>query len=206
MLRIGLTGGIGSGKSTVAGMFADLGAVVIDADQISRDLVVPGSAALAELQQAFGSQILRPDGSLNRGRLAELAFTSPSATARLNGIMHPRIAQESARRIAAVQGAQIVLYDMPLLVETGQREVVDRVIVVDVPEQEQVRRAVDLRGMDRTDVERRMQAQASRQERLAVADFVIDNSQGLDQTREQVQAIWHALTPFAPVTGANGQI
>jgi len=206
VLRIGLTGGIGSGKSTVAAMFADLGAVVIDADQISRDLVAPGSAALAELEQAFGSQILRPDGSLNRGRLAELAFSSPNATARLNGIMHPRIAQESARRITAVQGAQIVLYDMPLLVETGQREVVDRVIVVDVPEQEQVRRAVDLRGMDRTDVERRMQAQASRQERLAVADFVIDNSQGLDQTRQQVQAIWHALLASAPVTGADAQI
>ena len=200
MRRIGLTGGIGSGKSTVARMLEDLGAVVIDADQVSRELVEPGMPALAELVEAFGPQILREDGSLNRGLLAQIAFASPQATARLNAIMHPRIASESARRIQAADGS-VVVYDMPLLVETGQRDVVDVVIVVDVPEDEQVRRAVELRGMDPVDVRRRIQAQASRQQRRAVADYVIDNSGTLDETRAQVSAIWPSLLPSAPVTG-----
>ena len=200
MRRIGLTGGIGSGKSTVARMLEDLGAVVIDADQVSRELVEPGMPALAELVEAFGPQILREDGSLNRGLLAQIAFASPQATARLNAIMHPRIASESARRIQAAEGS-VVVYDMPLLVETGQRDVVDVVIVVDVPEDEQVRRAVELRGMDPVDVRRRIQAQASRQQRRAVADYVIDNSGTLDETRAQVSAIWPSLLPSAPVTG-----
>ena len=200
MRRIGLTGGIGSGKSTVARMLEDLGAVVIDADQVSRELVEPGMPALAELVEAFGPQILREDGSLNRGLLAQIAFASPQATARLNAIMHPRIASESARRIQAAEGS-VVVYDMPLLVETGQRDVVDVVIVVDVPEDEQVRRAVELRGMDPVDVRRRIQAQVSRQQRRAVADYVIDNSGTLDETRAQVSAIWPSLLPSAPVTG-----
>lgn len=200
MRRIGLTGGIGSGKSTVARMLEDLGAVVIDADQVSRELVEPGMPALAELVEAFGPQILREDGSLNRGLLAQIAFASPQATARLNAIMHPRIASESARRIQAAEGS-VVVYDMPLLVETGQRDVVDVVIVVDVPEDEQVRRAVELRGMDPVDVRRRIQAQASRQQRRAVADYVIDNSGTLDETRAQVSRIWPSLLPSAPVTG-----
>jgi dephospho-CoA kinase len=198
--RIGLTGGIGSGKSTVAKMLEDLGAVVIDADQVSRELVEPGMPALAELVEAFGPRILRSDGSLNRGLLAQIAFASPQATARLNAIMHPRIARESALRIQAAEGS-VVVYDMPLLVETGQRDVVDAIIVVDVPEDEQVRRAVEFRGMDPVDVRRRIQAQASRQQRRAVADYVIDNSGTLDETRAQVSRIWPSLLPSAPVTG-----
>ncbi len=200
MRRIGLTGGIGSGKSTVAKMLEDLGAVVIDADQVSRELVEPGMPALAELVEAFGPRILRSDGSLNRGLLAQIAFASPQATARLNAIMHPRIARESALRIQAAEGS-VVVYDMPLLVETGQRDVVDAIIVVDVPEDEQVRRAVEFRGMDPVDVRRRIQAQASRQQRRAVADYVIDNSGTLDETRAQVSRIWPSLLPSAPVTG-----
>lgn len=193
MLRVGLTGGIGSGKSTVAGMLAVLGAVVIDADQIARELVQAGQPALDELVAAFGQQILRPDGSLNRGLLAQLAFASPERTQALNAILHPRIAAESRRRIAAAADAPVVVYDMPLLAETGQRDLVDLVMVVDVPIQEQLRRVVDLRGMDAQDVQRRMQAQATRQDRLALADLVVDNSGSLEATRAQVERIWRDL-------------
>lgn len=191
MRRVGLTGGIGSGKSTVAGMLAELGAVIIDADQVARDLVEPGQPALTELVEAFGTQILRPDGSLNRGLLAAAAFGSTTRTQVLNSIMHPRIAAESKRRIEAAADAPVVVYDMPLLAETGQRALVDIVVVVDVPVEEQVRRAVEGRGMDPADVERRIQAQASREERLAIADLVIDNSGSLEQTRAQVERAWH---------------
>ena len=191
MRRVGLTGGIGSGKSTVAGMLAELGAVIIDADQVARDLVEPGQPALAELVEAFGTQILRPDGSLNRGLLAAAAFGSTTRTQVLNSIMHPRIAAESKRRIEAAADAPVVVYDMPLLAETGQQALVDIVVVVDVPVEEQVRRAVEGRGMDPADVERRIQAQASREERRAIADLVIDNSGSLEQTRAQVERAWH---------------
>lgn len=189
MKRIGLTGGIGSGKSTVARMLEDRGAVIIDADQISRELVEPGSPALTEIVSEFGSGVLREDGSLNRGELAALAFVSPERTAALNAIMHPRIQAESAARIAAAPQGSIVVYDMPLLVETNQQDLVDQVIVVDVPGEVQVQRATS-RGMDAQDVERRIQAQATRQARLAAADFVIDNSGTLDATREQIATVW----------------
>lgn len=191
MLRVGLTGGIGSGKSTVAGMLSKLGAVIIDADQVARDLVEPGQPALGELVEAFGSQILHPDGRLNRGVLAAAAFGSAERTGVLNSIMHPRIAAESKRRLEAAADAQVVVYDMPLLAETGQQGLVDIVIVVDVPVEEQVRRAVSGRGMDPADVQRRIQAQASREERRAIADLVIDNSGSLEQTRAQVLRAWH---------------
>lgn len=193
MLRVGLTGGIGSGKSTVARMFADRGALVIDADLIARELVEPGQPALSELVEAFGQQILRPDGSLNRGLLAQIAFASPDRTQALNSILHPRIAAESRRRIEAAADAPVVVYDMPLLVETGQRGLVDRVIVVDVPVEEQLRRAVELRGMDPQDVRRRIEAQATRQDRLALADLVVDNSRSLAATQAQVERIWREL-------------
>ena len=193
MIRIGLTGGIGSGKSTVAGMLADLGAVVIDADAIARELVEPGEPALHLLVEEFGETIVSDDGSLLRGRLAELAFSSPDGTARLNAIMHPLIAAESRRRIEAAAGARVVVYDMPLLVETGQAELVDVVVVVDVPAEVQIERAVGLRGLDETDVRRRMAAQASREQRLAAADVVIDNSGTSEQTQTQVEALWARL-------------
>ena len=146
MTRIGLTGGIGSGKSTVAGMLARRGAVVIDADQIARSLVEPGGAALAELVTEFGPRILQADGSLSRGELASLAFSDPRATERLNAIMHPMIRAEAARLLQQDADAAVVVYDMPLLVETGQADLVDLVVVVDLPEDAQVERAVHGRG------------------------------------------------------------
>lgn len=192
MVRIGLTGGIGSGKSTVAGMLAEHGATVIDADAIARELVEPGGLALAELVTEFGPRILQPDGSLSRGELAALAFSDPRATERLNAIMHPLIRAEAARQLAASR-SPVVVYDMPLLVETGQADLVDLVVVVDVPEQTQVERAVRLRGLDEDDVRRRMEVQAERADRLAAADVVIDNAGDLGRTAAQVDDLWRRL-------------
>lgn len=194
MKRIGLTGGIGSGKSTVARMLAERGAVVVDADQISRELVEPGGAALAELVTEFGPRILQADGSLSRAELASMAFSDPRATERLNAIMHPLIGAEAQRRINDEPEAAVVVYDMPLLVETGQADLVDVVVVVDVPEAVQLDRAVRLRGLDEADVQRRMSVQASRADRLARADVVIDNSGSLPHTHEQVDQLWDRLT------------
>lgn len=193
-MRIGLTGGIGSGKSTVANMLADHGAVIIDADAIARELVEPGEPALAELVTEFGPRILREDGTLNRGELAALAFSDARGTERLNAIMHPLIRAESERRIATAGDEAIVVYDMPLLLETGQQEVVDLVVVVDVPEEMQVERAVGQRGLDEADVRRRMQVQVTRSDRLAAADIVIDNSGDLSRTQQEVDRLWQRLT------------
>lgn len=193
MKRLGLTGGIGSGKSTVARMLAERGAVVVDADEIARELVEPGGGALAELVTEFGPRILQADGSLSRGELAALAFSDPRATERLNAIMHPLIRAEAQRRINEEPHAEVVVYDMPLLVETAQEDLVDVVVVVDVPEAVQLDRAVRQRGLDEADVQRRMAVQASRAERLARADVVIDNSGGLPQTHEQVDQLWDRL-------------
>jgi dephospho-CoA kinase len=190
--RIGLTGGIGSGKSTVAAMLAERGAVIIDADQISREIVQPGSPALAEIVTVFGPGVLREDGTLNRGDLARLAFSSKEQTKRLNAIMHPRISAESAARIAAAPADSIVIYDMPLLVETKQDAAVDHVIVVDVPVEIQRERAI-ARGLDPADVDRRIEAQATREQRLVVADTVIDNSGDLQSTSRQVDDLWRLL-------------
>jgi dephospho-CoA kinase len=193
VIRIGLTGGIGSGKSTVATMLAERGAVIIDADQISRELVEPGGEALAALVTEFGPRILQENGSLSRGELAALAFSEPEATARLNAIMHPLIREESARRLREAPQAPAVVYDMPLLVETGQQDLVDLVVVADVPEEVQLDRAIRLRGLDPVDVRRRMEVQASREVRLAAADVVIDNSGDLAQTQAQVSRLWDEI-------------
>ena len=193
MLRVGLTGGIGSGKSTVASLLLERGATVIDADAIARQVVEPGQPALSALVSEFGDEIVRADGTLNRGELAHIAFSDPAATARLNNIMHPAIKAETARLIELAGPDAIVIHDMPLLVETGQHDLVDCVVVVDVPETTQLERAVGLRGLTEADVERRMAAQVSRQDRLAFADIVIDNSGSIDDTVRQVDALWEDL-------------
>ncbi|MCX6434285.1 MAG: dephospho-CoA kinase [Actinobacteria bacterium] len=193
MRRVGLTGGIGSGKSTVATMLEARGAVVVDADLIARQLVEPGGAALAELVTEFGPRILAADGSLSRAELAAMAFSDQRATERLNAIMHPLIRAEAARQLEEQPEAAVVVYDMPLLVETGQADLVDVVVVVDVPEETQVDRAVRLRGLDEADVMRRMAVQASRPDRLAAADVVIDNDGPLPDTEVQVDVLWASL-------------
>ena len=195
MLRVGLTGGIGSGKSTVAAMFKEHGAHIIDADQISRDIVEPGAPAIDDLVAAFGPTVKAEDGSLVRPELARLAFQTPELTKQMNDIMFPRIIDETNKRFAAAEanGERLVIYDVPLLTELGTG-LVEMAIVVDVPVETQVTRAV-ARGLPEDDVRRRIAVQQSREDRLELADFVIDNSGNLDATQEQVDQIWSSLMP-----------
>jgi dephospho-CoA kinase len=189
-VRVGLTGGIGSGKSTVAAMFARKGAVVVDADEIARRIVEPGSPVLARLAEEFGADIVLTDGSLNRSLLAERAFATERATRHLNEITHPAIRELADSELADGEGTGgVVIYEMPLLVETGQVSLVDQVVVVDVAEETQVARAV-ARGLADDDVRARMARQASRSERLEAADHVIANDESLDNTQAQVNALW----------------
>ena len=189
-MRVGLTGGIGSGKSTVVDVLADMGAAVVDADEIARRVVAPGSSVLGRLAEKFGSDILLEDGSLDRALLAQRAFADERGTRRLNEITHPAIREQAERDISrAEETSEIVVYEMPLLVESGQVSVVDVVVVVDVPESMQIDRAVQ-RGMDEADVRQRMLRQVSREQRLEAADAVIDNSGSYEATRAQVDALW----------------
>ena len=193
-MRVGLTGGIGSGKSTVVDMLADMGAAIVDADEIARRVVAPGSSVLEHLAEKFGTDILLEDGTLDRALLAARAFADERETRRLNDITHPAIREQAERDISrAEETSEIVVYGMPLLVESGQVSLVDVVVVVDVPESVQIDRAVR-RGMDETDVRQRMLRQASREQRLEAADAVIDNSGSHDATRAQVNALWSEWT------------
>jgi dephospho-CoA kinase len=195
VIRVGLTGGIGSGKSTIAAMFKEHGAHIIDADQIGRDIVEPGAPAIAELAAAFGDSIVAEDGSLVRAELARIAFQTPELTQQMNSIMFPRIVDETNKRFddAEAAGERIVIYDIPLLTEMGT-DLVQMAIVVDVPVETQVERAV-ARGLPEDDVRRRIAVQQSREDRLALADFVIDNSGSLEQTQAQVDSLWTTLMP-----------
>jgi len=198
LLRVGLTGGIGSGKSEVARRLAAHGAVLIDADVAAREVVVPGSPGLAQVAAAFGEEVLRPDGSLNRERLGEIVFSDPGLRAKLNAIIHPLVREwmQTAER-TAVQAAPppgpVVVHDVPLLAESRGKAGFDAVIVVDVPPELQVERLVRLRGMAAEQARARMAAQASREQRLAVADIVIDNDGPLEALEPQVRKVWEDL-------------
>lgn len=195
MKLIGLTGGIGSGKSTVAKLLAARGWELVDADQIARDIVAPGEPALAELSDAFGSDILQADGTLNRGELASRAFSSPEKTELLNSITHPRINEETQRRFDAAReaGEDFVVYDMPLLVDKGLHKDMDVTIVVDVEVEERVRRLVEYRGLDADDARRRIKAQISDDKRLAAADYVVDNNGPESELEGKVAEITRAI-------------
>jgi len=203
VLRVGLTGGIGSGKSEVARRLAAYGAVLIDADVAAREVVVPGSRGLSQIVAAFGDDVLSPDGSLDRARLGEIVFGDPGLRARLNAIVHPlvrewmgaaeRTAVQAAGRSAAKTRGPIVVHDVPLLAESRGKGGFDLVIVVDVPSDLQVERLVSQRGMDRGQARARMEAQASREQRLEVADIVIDNSGSLDDLDHRVAEVWADL-------------
>jgi len=198
LLRVGLTGGIGSGKSEVARRLAERGAVVIDADVAAREVVVPGSPGLAQIAAAFGEGMLRPDGSLDRERLGQTVFADPGLRATLNAIVHPlvRTWMEEAER-AAVRAAPppgpVIVHDVPLLAESRGKAGFDVVIVVDVPPELQVERLVRLRGMAADQARARMAAQASREQRLAVADIVIDNSGSLEDLDRRIAEVWADL-------------
>jgi dephospho-CoA kinase len=192
MRRIGLTGGIGSGKSTVSAMLADLGAHVIDADAIAREVVAPGTEGLAALVEAFGPDILAPDGSLNRTALADKAFADESAREHLNAITHPRIAARTADLMRNIPDDAVLVHDVPLLVEVGLQDAYDMVLVVDAPDEVRVRRLLD-RGLGEQDARARIAAQATREQRLAVADVVLNNSGSLEDLKEQVERAWPTI-------------
>ena len=198
MLRVGLTGGIGSGKSEVARRLVIHGAVLIDADVAAREVVVPGSRGLSQIVAAFGDDVLSPDGSLDRARLGEIVFHDPGLRAKLNAIVHPLVREwMAAAERTAVQAADppgpIVVHDVPLLAESRGKGGFDLVIVVDVPSELQVERLVSQRGMARGQARARMEAQASREQRLEVADIVIDNSGSLADLDRRVTAVWADL-------------
>ena len=198
MLRVGLTGGIGSGKSEVSRRLAAHGAVIIDADVAAREVVAPGTPGLAQIAEAFGPGVLGPDGALDRERLGAIVFRDPALRAKLNAIVHPLIGQwmRAAERMAAdpARDDLIVVHDVPLLAENRRAGDFDLVIVVDVPADLQVERLVSQRGMTPDQARARMAAQASRQQRLAVADLVIDNSGSLDDLDRRVAEVWADLT------------
>ena len=195
MKLIGLTGGIGSGKSTVAQLLVRHGWELVDADQIARDIVEPGQPALTELAQAFGEDILQEDGCLDRRLLASRAFSSREKTAVLNSITHPRINEETQARFDAARqaGADFVVYDMPLLVDKGLHKDMDATIVVDVDAEERVRRLVAYRGLDEEDARRRIAAQIPDDVRRAAADFIIDNNGPREALDEQVEEVVEKL-------------
>lgn len=186
MFTVGLTGGIGSGKSTVAGLFAELGVPVIDTDGIARELTVPGSAALESIHSAFGDAVILPDGSLDRVALRRIVFADADARHRLEGILHPRIRQ-AVEQVRATLNAPYILIAIPLLVETGgYRDMLDRVLVVDCPEELQLARVIARNGLTRDEVLPILAAQASRAERLALADDVIVNTLAREVLRTEV--------------------
>ena len=190
-LRIGLTGGIGSGKSTVAAALAALGASIVDTDAIARSLTQPGGAAIAAIAAQFGAAFVDASGALDRSRMRELAFADPAARQRLEAILHPLIRAETARQADAAQGTAIV-FDVPLLIESGRwREQVDRVLVVDCREATQVERVMARSGWTREAVQAVLAQQASRRSRRAGADAVIHND-GLshEELRAEVRALW----------------
>ncbi|WP_106180196.1 dephospho-CoA kinase [Prauserella shujinwangii] len=197
MLRVGLTGGIGAGKSTVAARLAEHGAVLIDADRIAREVVEPGSAGLAEVVDAFGADVLAADGSLDRAALAAKAFADDETRARLNAIMHPRIGERTARLMAETAEDAIVVHDIPLLVEGGLAANYHLVVVVDADEDVRVRRLAESRDMSERDARARIAAQATRERRRAVADVWLDNSGTRDVVLAEVDALWaDRLVPF----------
>ncbi|MFM8601241.1 MAG: dephospho-CoA kinase [Actinomycetota bacterium] len=204
MILLGLTGGIGSGKSTVSSMLAALGAVIIDADAIVKELQEPGEPLLAELAAEFGASILREDGSLDRLALAGIAFADKEKVAALNKIVHPAVGREMNRRLEEQRGTDnVVVLDIPLLAE-NPREGLCGVIVVDVPVDTAVGRLMEQRGFSEEDARARIANQTSREKRMEIADKVIDNAGSLDELRAQVDEVWRwavALPPAAPDAG-----
>ncbi|MEV0008092.1 dephospho-CoA kinase [Streptomyces sp. NPDC051840] len=197
MLKVGLTGGIGAGKSEVSRLLARYGAVVIDADRIAREVVEPRTPGLTAVVEAFGPSVLKPDGSLDRPALGSVVFSDPAALARLNAIVHPLVAARSAELERAAGAGAVVVHDVPLLTENGLAPLYDLVVVVDAHPDTQLDRLLRLRGMTESDARARMAAQATREERLAVAGIVIDNDGPLEKLEPQVQEVWSRLTARA---------
>jgi dephospho-CoA kinase len=199
-MRVGLTGGVASGKSTVSAMLADLGAVVIDADLLAREVVAPGTEGLKEIVAAFGPEVVTESGELDRPAMGTIVFGDEARRRTLEAIIHPRVRARGAELEAAAPPGAVVVHDIPLLAETGQGGAFDAVVVVDVPVEVQVERMTGLRGMSAQDAEARVRSQATREQRLAVATYVIDNTGTLEDLRDRVTEVFDKLVS----TGSTG--
>ncbi|MEZ5092437.1 dephospho-CoA kinase [Nocardioides sp.] len=192
-MRVGLTGGVASGKTSVGELLVEHGAVLIDADLLAREVVAPGTTGLEEVVAAFGTEVLDPEGALDRPALGALVFADEAARRRPEAIIHPRVRARAAELEAAAPAGALVVHDIPLLVETGQADAFDAVIVVDAPAELQVQRMVGSRGLTVAEAEARIAAQATREERLAAATYVIDNTGTWDDLRHRVAEVVAAL-------------
>lgn len=192
-MRVGLTGGIASGKSTVAAILADLGAVVIDADQLAREVVAPGTPGLARVVETFGAEVLTPEGAMDRAKVGAIVFADAEQRARLEAIIHPRVRERGAELERDAGPDAIVVHDIPLLVETGQQGTFDAVIVVDVPEDVQVARMMRERDWSEADARARIAAQASRADRRAAATYLIENGGTREDLRHKVTEVFDQL-------------
>jgi dephospho-CoA kinase len=200
VLRVGLTGGIGAGKSEVSKRLAAYGAVLIDADLIAREVVAPGTDGLAEVVEAFGAGVVGPDGALDRVALGDIVFADSDKLERLNAIVHPRVGARMREVEEAARPGSVIVHDVPLIAENGLAGTYDLVVVVDVPPRIQLDRLVRLRGMSRDQAQARMTAQASREQRLAIATIVLDNSGSLAELDRQVGELWAELRRRAALT------
>ncbi|MFC9848082.1 dephospho-CoA kinase [Streptomyces sp. NPDC060223] len=197
MLKVGLTGGIGAGKSEVSRLLVEQGAVLIDADRIAREVVEPGTPGLAAVVEAFGEDVLAPDGSLDRPKLGSIVFADPEKLAVLNSIVHPLVGARSRDLETAASEDAVVVHDVPLLAENGLAALYDLVIVVDASPSTQLDRLIRLRGMPEADARARMAAQATRDKRLEIADVVIDNDVPLQDLERRVREVWADLAERA---------
>ncbi|MFF7337070.1 dephospho-CoA kinase [Streptomyces sp. NPDC008163] len=200
MLKVGLTGGIGAGKSEVSRLLVGHGAVLIDSDRIAREVVEPGTPGLASVAAEFGPGILAPDGTLDRPALGAIVFADPDRLAALNAIVHPLVRDRSAELEKAAGPDSVVVHDVPLLTENGLAPLYDLVVVVDAAPETQLDRLVRLRGMTEEDARARMAAQATREQRRAIADLVIDNDGPVEELAARVSEVWAELTRRAAET------
>ncbi|MER8221750.1 dephospho-CoA kinase [Streptomyces sp. NPDC094143] len=205
MLKVGLTGGIGAGKSEVSRLLVECGAVLIDADRIAREVVAPGTPGLAAVVEAFGEEILAGDGNLDRPRLGSIVFADPEKLAALNSIVHPLVGARSRELEETAAEDAVVVHDVPLLTENGLAPLYDLVIVVDAAPETQLDRLVRRRGMSEEDARARMAAQASREQRREIADIVIDNDVPLEELERRVKDVWAELVRRSQVSRQSPQ-
>jgi dephospho-CoA kinase len=194
-MRVGLTGGVASGKSTVSAILRELGAVVIDADRIAREVVAKGTPGLAAVVRELGEEVIDQNGELDRPAVARLVFADDDARRRLEGVIHPLVRAEGARLEGEAPPGSVVVHDIPLLAETGQAGTFEAVLVVDADPEDQVRRAVRDRGWSEEEARARIAAQAGREERRAIATHVIENTGTLDELRRRVEEVYTDLHP-----------
>jgi dephospho-CoA kinase len=200
MLRVGLTGGIASGKSTVSGIFANLGATILDADEVAREVLLPGQPAWTRLRQVFGQEFFHPDGTVKRKQLRKLVFADPAKRKQLNAIVHPEVMKEIIRRAeswSSLEQAGVLVVDVPLLLEVGVANRFDKVVVVYARESLQIRRLMQRDEISEDEAKQALKAQMALSKKVEQADYVIDNSGSLEETWEQVQSVWQKLLVLA---------